>query len=147
MDRSPLEDYFKIIARHCFSMESSKLLSRPASVTMFHGSTSDFLAVEARPNRRINKDRSVAWSGTAIFAALDPRIGLFYTAARSDREFGKAIDLKTPLPASEPVTFALFGGSNLNEAKNALYGRVGDLHGLPLCAGQVKICARTRNRR
>lgn len=120
-----LEDYYQEIIRYRVAPQPQALLGRPVSQLMFHGSAIDFSAVEPRPNERINANGSIAWSGTAIFGAMDPRVGLHYTASRVIG-FGAGIDLISPGSAEKAIVYFVYGGSNRDEALDAIYGQMDD---------------------
>ncbi len=128
-----------VIAKHVVEKVSSELLALPAAGLMFHGSSARFDSVECRPNQRVNADESVKWSGSAIFAAMDPRVALHYTADRPSG-FGAGIDLIQPTAPNQPLAFYLHGGENLDEALTALYGNPADPES---CMGYIHLLDKT----
>ena len=116
-----LDNHFQAILKHSVEKVSSELSGLPAAKLMFHGSEALFDRVEPRPSRRRDSDGTVKWEGSAIFAAMDPRVALHYTGHHGDG-FSRGIDLINSTSPDEPITYGLYGGKNLEDALDNLYG-------------------------
>ena len=115
-----LNQFWTTITKHAAEKVASDIAGLPAHTLMFHGTSAKFDAVEARPNRRTSQGR-VDWEGTAIFAAMDPRVALHYTATRGTG-IGAGIDLRNPTESNETLTYFLSGGKSKEDALNKAYG-------------------------
>ncbi|MFA5508531.1 MAG: hypothetical protein WC423_24110 [Vulcanimicrobiota bacterium] len=98
----------------------TELGSLSGSGLMFHGTAKRFDAVKASPSKRFGDGR-IDWQGTAIFAAIDSRVALHYTANRGTGFF-TGIDLRSLTDADRPIVFGISGGASLKEAMTKLYG-------------------------
>lgn len=96
------------------------------SEVFFHGSPHSFDVVEPQPSTRFKEER-IIWNGTAIFATQDIRIALLYTHDHNKTGYVAGVDLYEDLSAGTPVIFFLYGGSCLEEALDALFGKQDDL--------------------
>ena len=121
---SPFSNYLATIAAASLSGLPGAMVGLQADSTMYHGSSAGFDRVEPRPNRRVNSDGTTKWQGTAIFAAMDPRVGLHYTANRGTG-IGVGIDLVNHTAPDEPVSYYLGGGASQEEALDRAYGVAG----------------------
>lgn len=90
----------------------------------YHGSSANFEKVEPRHSTRIGVDR-VLWDGDAIFATPDFRIALFYTHTRMSDCYG-GVDLITLIDQDTPLSFTVYGGKNVDEALDRLFGIKGE---------------------
>jgi hypothetical protein len=116
-----LDTHFQAILKHSVEKVSAELSGLPAGQLMFHGSEASFDKVEPRPSTRRDSDGTVKWEGSAIFAAMDPRVALHYTGNHGNG-YSRGIDLINPTSPHEPITYGLYGGENLEDAMNYLYG-------------------------
>lgn len=119
--KAALDESFAILAAHAASGVAASLLHLPAAQLMFHGTPASFDKLEPRPNQRIGREGQVEWSGTAIFAAMDSRVALQYTASR-DREVSTGVNLRSYTSPNQPLRISLFGGDSLDDALNRVYG-------------------------
>jgi hypothetical protein len=106
---------------------------------MFHGTAVEFDRVERRPNKRTDSDGTIKWQGEAIFAAMDPRTALHYTAERGGENFSRGIDLINHTGPEEPLVFYLEGGKSKEEALNHFYG---DPNQPETCTGYIHVLDR-----
>lgn len=117
---SHLATHLQVLSSSLVQQVGSELSGLPASGLMFHGTSAQFDSVEVRPNTR-SSAKGIDWKGTAIFAAMDPRVALHYTANRRTG-VGTGIDLRGFTEPDQPITFSLYGGANKEEALNRVYG-------------------------
>lgn len=132
-------EHLQVLVDNSARQVSSELLSLPASALMFHGTSVDFEAVEPRPSRRVS-DGKVDWEGTAIFAAMDPRVALHYTVSPSS-EVGTGIDLRNYTDPTQAITFYLDGGESLEDAMQKAYG---DPKNPESCLGYVHLLEKSK---
>jgi hypothetical protein len=109
------------IAAHQMGAVASSLCGLPAAGLMFHGTAAAFARLEPRPNQRIGLQGQVEWSGTAIFAAMDPRVALAYTVQRHP-EVSMGISLRRYTAPDQTLQISLYGGANLEDALSKAYG-------------------------
>ena len=119
-----LDRFWSVITKHAAEKVAVDIAGLPAHTLMFHGTSVKFDATEARPNRRTSQGK-VDWEGTAIFAAMDPRVALHYTADVGTG-IGTGIDLRSRTEADEPITYFLDGGESQEDALNKTYGKPDD---------------------
>ncbi len=119
--RAALGRSYATLLAHSAGSVAASLAHLPAAQLMFHGTPGCFDKLEPRPNQRVGREGQVEWSGTAIFAAMDPRVALQYTGTRV-RGLSTGVGLRSYTAPDQPLSIHLYGGKDLNDALNQVYG-------------------------
>jgi hypothetical protein len=135
-----LAQHYQALVKHLTERVGCDLTGLPASQLMFHGSSAEFESVEARDNRRMGPGGKIDWQGTALFAAMDPRVALHYTANRRTG-VQTGINLREFTDPGQPITYFLKGGANLEEAMTKTYGDPADPKS---CQGYVHVLDKSK---
>lgn len=136
--------HFQALTNNLATQAGMELSGLAVGGLMFHGSAIPFDSVQAMPNTRISRGKdgkdSIDWQGTAIFAAMDPRVALHYTARRGSG-ISAGIDLRNFTHADQPITYGIYGGDSLEQAMSLLYG---DPDRPESCEGYVHLLDRSK---
>lgn len=136
--------HFQALTNNLATQTGVELSGLAAGGLMFHGTSFSFDAVEPMPNTRLSRGKdgkeSIDWQGTAIFAAMDPRVALHYTARRNSG-ISAGIDLRSFTGADQPITYGIHGGDSLEHAMTLLYG---DPDQPESCEGHVHLLDRSK---
>lgn len=119
--KAALHRSYATLLAHTSGTVAASLTGCKAAELMFHGTSSRFEELEPRPNRRMGREGQVEWSGTAIFAAMDPRVALQYTATRG-AGVSTGVNLRGYTSPEQPLAIHLYGGNDLSDAMNRVYG-------------------------